>query len=333
MITLLGFVPSVPPEGTWDEVAQNFESLDDLRLLQEALEETFDTVAVVNSAEPDWRSQLDSSAVVFNYTYGFELMHRGIRPSYYLESAGFDYRGATPIGLMLSANKPHASALMESCGFRCPKSIVVPRTRALSDPDWLTPLAGCELVVIKPAYEEASVGLRLLPNEPGAVSRAIESLRPVIPGPFLVQEYIHGLDVTVPIIGEHEPYCLPAVGLQRVRIREEEPFVFDAVSKRSKEGLRYESLNDWPDATVAEIYSMARAAFILTEQRDYARLDCRLDSSGRAWFLEVTPNPEVRPGKASFAVAAALAGTTFSEVMAAIVDRRAPRAGVAQATG
>ena len=74
----------------------------------------------------------------------------------------------------------------------------------------------------------------------------------------------------------------------------------------------------------AEIYRMAEAGFVLTSQRDYARMDCRVDSEGRCWFLEVTPNPEVRPGKGSFAVAARAAGTTFAEVMALVVDPRAP---------
>lgn len=323
MLTFLGFVPDEPPEGTFSEVADVFESKKDLELLCAEFEAGCGPVRVVNTAEPGWREQLTGADVVFNYTYGFELMQKGIQPTYFLESGGFDYRGATPIGLMLSANKPHTSQLMESNGFSCPTTVLVPHTRSLDDPALLAPFAGADLVVLKPAYEEASVGLRLLPNDLTEVAKAVLELRPHIPGPFLLQQYIHGIDVTVPVIGYDEPSCLPALALHRLEMDAATPFVFDAVQKRTKRGLEYRPA-DWEPAVMAEIYEMAKTAFTLTAQRDYARLDCRVDADGRCWFLEMTPNPEVRPGKAAFAVAARTANTTFADVLALIVSRRAP---------
>lgn len=324
MLTFVCFVPDEPPEGTFGEVAGNFESREDLESLCAEFEVHCGPVRVVNTAFPGWQDRLVSSDVIFNYTFGFELMHQGIQPTYVLESRGFDYRGATPIGLMLSANKPHATELMASCGFSHPTSVLVPPTRSLDDPDLLAPLAGSDLVVLKPAYEEASVGLRLLPNDIAEVAKAVRDLRPHIPGPFLVQQYIHGIDVTVPVIGLGEPYCLPALALHRRDADPTTPFVFDAIQKRAKRGLEYRPVDDWDPTVTAEIYRMAKAGFTLTGQRDYARLDCRVDSDGKCWFLEVTPNPEVRPGKGSFAVAARAADTTFAAVLALIVDRRAP---------
>jgi D-alanine-D-alanine ligase len=324
MLTLMHFVPDEPPEGTFSEVAGNFESEEDLELLCAEFEVHYGPVRVANTALPGWRDDLAGADVIFNYTFGFELMEKGIQPTFVLESGGFDYRGATPIGLMLSANKPHASALMASCGFSCPASILVPASRSLDDPDLLAPLAGAELVVLKPAYEEASVGLRLLPNDLAEVTKAILELRPHIPGPFLAMQYVHGIDVTVPVIGCGEPTCLPALALQRLDTDTTIPWVFDAVQKRAKRGLEYHTTDDWDPAVTAEIYRMAKAGFTLTSQRDYARLDCRVDADGRIWFLEVTPNPEVRPGKGSFAVAARAMEITFADVLAHIVDRRAP---------
>jgi len=323
MLTLLAFVPDEPPEGTFAEVAQNFESLEDLELLRAEFESACGPVHVVNSGVPGWRDRMRPE-VVFNYTFGFELMEKGMQPTYFLESGGFDYRGASPTGLMLSANKPHANELMASCGFSCPASILVPALRSLEDPDLLTPLGDSERVVLKPAYEEASVGLRLLPNDIDEVSKAIMELRPHIPGPFLVQQYIHGLDVAVPIIGDPEPHCLPALALHRLDETDNSPFVFDALHKRTKRGLEYRATTDWDAAVMGQVYDMASTAFTVLSQRDYARLDCRVDSEGGCWFLEVTPNPEVRPGKASFAVSARTAGISFADLLGLIVRREAP---------
>ena len=323
MLTFLCFVPDEPPEGTFSEVAGNFESKNDLELLRTEFEVGCGPVRVVNTAYPGWSDHL-AGGIIFNYTFGFELMEKGIQPTYLLESGGFDYRGATPIGVMLSANKPHASQLMAASGFSCPASVLLPPQRPLDDPDLLAPLAGSELVALKPAYEEASVGLRLLPNDITEVAKAVLNLRPHIPGPFLLQQYIHGIDVTVPMIGCGQPHCLPALALHRLEADLTAPFVFDAVQKRTKTGLEYRPVDNWDPAVTAEIYAMAEAGFTLTSQRDYARLDCRVDAQGRCWFLEITANPEVRPGKASFAVSARTAGTTFADVLSMIVHRRSP---------
>lgn len=324
MLTVLCFIPDEPPEGTFDEVAGNFESKEDLELLCAEFEVNHGPLRVVNTAFSGWNEELAGADVVFNYTFGFELMEKGIQPTYFLESGGFDYRGGTPIALMLSANKPHVSQLMASCGFLCPSSVLVPATRSLDDPDLLSPLAGSDLVVLKPAYEEASVGLRLLPNDLATVVEAIRALRPHIPGPFLIQQYIHGIDVAVPVIGDNRPHCLPALALNRLDASATTPLVFDAAQKRTKRGLEYQPIDDWEPVVLSEVYRMAAAVFTLTSQRDYARLDCRVDPEGRCWFLEVTANPEVRPGKASFAVAARSAGISFPDFLSLMVDRSAP---------
>ncbi len=324
MLTLLHFVPDEPPEGTFSEVAGNFESQQDLDNLVAAFSEHFDQVQVVNTAHSGWQDRLKGAGTVFNYTHGFELMAKGVQPTFFLEGSGFDYRGADPIGMMLSANKPHTAELMASLGFLCPAAVVVPAMRALNDPDLLAPLVGCDQVVLKPAYEEASVGLRLLPNDQSEVAAALHELRPHIPGPFLVMQYIHGIDVTVPIIGHPGPHCLPAVALHRLEGDLDSPWVFDAIQKRSKRGLEYRDTLDWDQSVTSEIYRMAEAGFRVTSQRDWARVDCRVDSAGHCWFLEVTPNPEVSPGKGSFTVSGGAAGMTFADVLAHIVDRRAP---------
>jgi D-alanine-D-alanine ligase len=324
VLTLLCFVPDEPPEDTFIEVAGNFESKEDLELLRAEFEIGCGPVRIVNTAIPGWSDHLAGDGIIFNYTFGFELMEKGIQPTYLLESGGFDYRGATPIGVMLSANKPHASQLMAASGFSCPASILLPPNRPLDDPDLLAPLAGSDLVVLKPAYEEASVGLRLLPNDIGEIAKAVLDLRPHIPGPVLLQQYIHGVDVTVPVIGYGQPHCLPALALHRLNAEPTTPFVFDAVLKRTKSGLEYRLAENWDPTVLAEIYAMAEAGFTLTAQRDYARLDCRVDSEGRCWFLEMTANPEVRPGKASFAVAARASNTTFADVLSLIVNRGVP---------
>lgn len=157
-----------------------------------------------------------------------------------LEALRADYLGAPPEGLFLSANKPHVSELMSSLGFLCPGQHVVcePLSRTAAEVI-CRKLEGCEHVVLKPAYEESSLGLNLVPNDPAALVSAVAMLYDFLPGTLLIQEYIDGLDVTVPVVGRTVPGCLPAVALQHNEPRKR-PFVFTAELKATKASLHYE---------------------------------------------------------------------------------------------
>ena len=47
-------------------------------------------------------------------------------------------------------------------------------------------LEGCEHVVLKPAYEESSLGLNLVPNDPAALVSAVAMLYDFLPGTLLI---------------------------------------------------------------------------------------------------------------------------------------------------
>lgn len=96
--------------------------------------------------------------------------------------------------------------------------------------------------------------------------------------------------MTVPVIGNHAPHCLLGLALHRIA-NLAPPFVFDAVQKRTKVGLTCRPVEDWDPAVSATLYRMAATAFTLASQRDYARLDYRVDANGDCWFLEMTLTP------------------------------------------
>jgi D-alanine-D-alanine ligase len=154
------------------------------------------------------------------------------------------------------------------------------------------------------------------------VRAAVARLYRTLPGVLVVQEYVHGLDVTVPVIGRRGARCLPAVELRHDR-PVDGPFVFDAERKHTKSRVHY-AVPDWPAGVREEVYAMAAAAVRLTGVRDFARMDCRVTADGRCFFLEVNANPQLGLGPASFAVSAASAGLTVAQVVQMIVEDEAP---------
>jgi D-alanine-D-alanine ligase len=324
------FLYTVPGARTIDDPSEpsdihaNFESEESIGRLLDHFREYVPEIVGTNIHEPGWIDKIDGRKV-FNYTYGFGLLSESVWPTMALEGHRVTYFGARPSGIYLSSNKPHCSEIMMSLGFRCPRQKIVCKPLSLEEAQNITAwFDASEHLVLKPAYEESSVGLALVPNSPAEVCSAVTLLYETLPGPQVLQEYIDGVDVTVPIIGRKSPRCLPAVALVR-DIPSTDPFVFDAGLKATKSSVHYEETSEWPDQIRSELYRMAVAAYLATEQRDYSRLDCRVTPDGRCYFIEVNANPQIGLGKASFAVSAGIAGIDVGEVFRSIVDDNVAR--------
>ena len=299
-----------------EELYANFESEETIAALLDHARPYVDLEAV-NIRSGNWVEKVGGGPV-FNYTYGFGLLEESIHTTLTLESLGVDYRGAPPLGIYLSANKPYCSALLRGAGFECPRErlICLPFTMTMAE-NACRYFGEVAHLITKPAYEESSVGLVLCHNEPHALWAVVNALQASLAPTIVIQEYVEGFDVTVPIIGQAKPLLLPALVLQRDD--DTEPFVFSAAAKATKHSVHYEPLSDWWPEAEEMIRRMARTAFALTRQRDYSRVDARLTRDGRCVFLEINANPQLGLGKASFAVAARAAGLELGQIMAAIM--------------
>jgi D-alanine-D-alanine ligase len=313
------------------DIIANFETVNTIRPLIEHLQSYVPDLSSLNIASDGWEERTRGENV-FNYTYGFGLLKDSAYPTFVLEATSAEYYGAAPPGIYLSANKPHSAELMASLGFLCPRQRIVSRPPSSGEAAEICSFfKESEYLVIKPAYEESSVGLRLLVNDPGDVRSSVASLFRWRPGVFVIQEFIDGIDVTIPVIGRSAGACLPAVALQHEE-KSSEPFIFDASLKASKAGLHYAPIGDWPREQRETLYDMALSAFAITEQRDYSRLDCRVSSDGRCWFLEMNANPQLSLGKGSFAVSSGAVGLAVGQVVQSIINDQPPEYGISPLT-
>lgn len=262
---------------------------------------------------------------VFNYTYAFGMLAQSILPCYHLEARGHRSYGASPLGIWLSAQKHYARALMHAAGYAVPNERLLVGEISRAEAEVLCrSFEPVSWLVLKPACEESSIALRLLACEPESIYQTVNTIYASLCAPLLLQEYIAGEDVTVPLIGRQAPGPLPAVVLKRERPEQETPFVFAAGAKATKDGLHYESMQGYPHAIRQSVYAMAQQAFELTQQRDYARLDLRLTPEGVCTFLEMNANPQLGLDKASFAVSARALDLELCDVFEMIIHDRPP---------
>src|SRR5206468_1452526 len=81
-------------------------------------------------------------------------------------------------------------------------------------------------------------------------------------------------------------------------------------------GTKPVPLRDATDELVGECERVARGAWLAVELRDYGRVDLRVDAQGRAWVIDVNPNPDISPD-AGVSRAGAAAGMAYPQ----LVDR------------
>ncbi|MER8900086.1 ATP-grasp domain-containing protein [Mesorhizobium sp. M0676] len=254
-------------------------------------------------------SQARPSGFVFNMAYGiqgeFPLSHVAAM----LEMAGVPYSGPSPLGHVLANDKVVAKILMRDRGVPTPNFRVM-RRNSDSIGDLRFPM------VVKPPREGDSFGLQLV-HEPAELKRAVEMIVEQYAQDALVEEYVEGREISVPLLGNGELEVLPLVeqdfGDRAMRLMTwEAKHVAEAAASKicpAQIGSRL----------TAVLRDISIATFRACQGRDYARVDVRIDRSGQPFVLEINTNPCLRR-YSSYFVAANTAGHSYSSLINRILD-------------
>ena len=209
-----------------------------------------------------------------------------------LEWSGVPFTGSPFATLSLARCKHLCKFLFRGVGLPTPEFFVV---------DDL-PIPECRLqwpVIVKPAQEDASVGLdqgSVVINQSALNDRVAHLLKNFGP-PVLVEEFIPGRELNVSVVEAPEMRILPVSEVQFVQ---DGPDYWPIVTYDAKwrPGSRdYEATPPKYPANVEpklteRLGKIARKAYQLLGCRDYARCDFRVRLSGQPYLLEVNPNPD-----------------------------------------
>ncbi|HET6371985.1 MAG TPA: D-alanine--D-alanine ligase [Candidatus Polarisedimenticolia bacterium] len=269
--------------------------------------------------------------VVFNLCESFRgsnLAHMNM-PAL-LELLGATYTGSGPLTCGLTTHKSMTKALLLGLGLPTPRGFLAERGAPLklpTEPPLEFPL------IVKPALEDASVGI-----DEASVVDDLASLRARVAyihdrygQSAVVEEYIHGREINSAVMGNTPPIPLPLSeivfdypeGKRRV-VGYRSKWVHDSFEYRHTNGVCPAPVDS---ETTARIQELAVAAYRATGCRDYARVDFRLDESGRPWILEVNANPDITDG-AGLARAAKSSAHGYDGLIRVIIEETLCRRGV-----
>lgn len=263
--------------------------------------------------------------VVFNLFEGeadrteTEVYHAAL-----LEWAGVPFTGSPSFALALGRDKVRTKHLFRGAGRATAAFQVV---EAKGAPPWPHPWPA----IVKPACQDASVGI-----DQGSVVKTQSELEARVAyvfekygGPVLVEEFIPGREFHVHVIDDADgrPVVLPPT---EIRFEAGPGYwpIYTFEGKWNEQSVEYKSTPydtevELPGTLWEQVKDMCSAAYRLIGLRDYGRVDLRVTPEGKAYVLEVNPNPYLN----SLALVGGLkrAGRSYAEFIRALVRRAANR--------
>jgi D-alanine-D-alanine ligase len=251
------------------------------------------------------------------------------------EELGYPYTGSDAHTLTITLDKWLTKRVLASHGIDTPRGRLFTQ-RDLSDISKLDGFLGGSLgvpipAIVKPNFEGSSKGI-----SDESVARDWKTLRAVVsklleqyPQGVLVEEYIAGLDVTVPMVeGVADPASEGVLSPVELWVdppaRSKYNLLDYRLKSRSPDKIKSRCPAELPRDVIARLRDLAKQVVRLLSIRDVASIDFRLAEDGRIYFLEVNALPALHP-TASVFVATRRQGLTFDATIHAILSSAAVR--------
>jgi len=302
-----------------DDTFEEYDSPETVELIAVSLEAGGHTVVMLGGGREFLDNILHEKVdFVFNIAEGRGTYRsREAQVPSILEMLDIPYSGSDPQCLTICLDKPLTKKLVASARVRTPKWRVINARQELYQIDGFDfPLP----VIIKPAYEGSSKGIRLtsVVEDSKQAIEVIESLLEKYQQPVMMEEFITGDEVTLGIIGNSPPKVL---GMMRILPKRRDGyFVYSLEVKRNYLDLvEYECPARLDQKVLQNLKVCALNAFKVLRCRDFARLDFRVSPEGVPYFLEINPLPGLG-AHSDLVIMARELGWTHKELIAGVLN-------------
>ncbi|MDQ8185458.1 D-alanine--D-alanine ligase [Pelagicoccus sp. SDUM812002] len=221
-----------------------------------------------------------------------------------MDEAGVYYAGCDAASSALTFDKVATKAKLAAAGVPVPAEIVFDASE-VPLADTIVSVFGPS-VVLKPVAEGSSVGLLFAEGEV-EIADCLDKCRT---GRWLVEPRIVGKEVTVGMLNGE------ALGVVEIRPKSGR---FDYDSKYTKGMTEYIAPAVISPELSERIRNLATRAFEACGCRDYARIDCMVDSDENPYFLEINTLPGLKE-TSLLPMSAALFGYNFDELLQKLVE-------------
>jgi D-alanine-D-alanine ligase len=237
----------------------------------------------------------------------------------YLELLRVPYTGCNPRGLMLARDKALSKTILHYHRIPVPDFAVVHMGRKVRPQKKL----GFPLIV-KSLTQEGSTGISQasVVEDEDKLRERVKFIHDSIGTDAILERYIEGRELYVGIIGNQKLTVFPVWELHFTKRGDE---VHRIATERVKWSTKYQrkyGIKTKPaklaDDAAAKIQYLCKRVYRSLDLSGYARIDLRLDGSGKPFVIEANPNPQLAYGE-DFAESAERMGVSYEQLMQRIL--------------
>ena len=236
----------------------------------------------------------------------------------FLELHGVPFTGCGSTGLTLCKHKGISKKILGYHRIHVPEFSVIPRGKRFARPKRLR-----FPILVKPLKEEASLGISQASfvETDEQFRERVQFIHEKYDSDVIAEEYIAGRELYVSVLGNHRLDVFPIRELVFKEVPPDEPKIATFKAKwdeeyRKRWGLQNQFAEGLDPAHVGEIIQVCKRIYRLLTIDGYARVDLRVTSDNRIYFIEANPNPIIAADE-DFAQSAQKAGLSYAQ----LVDR------------
>jgi len=282
-----------------------------------------DELHPIRSAIEEWQPQ-----IVFNLLEEFrgEAVYDQNVVSY-LELLGVPYTGCNPRGMMLARDKSLSKQLLAYHRIRVPRFATFPMNRKVRRPNRLEfPL------IVKSLLEDSSAGISRasVVRSDEELAERVRFVHERIRTDAIAEQFIEGREIYVGVLGNDR---LNALIPQELVMRNKPPGKEFIATEKVKFNLAYQeklgvtlrAARNLPGGLAEELRHLSKRIYRILGMTGYGRIDFRIDSESRPYFLEANPNPEIARYE-DFSSSAESAGYGYEQLLQKILNLGLQRA-------
>ncbi len=246
------------------------------------------------------------------------LVHIG---PFLFEHCGLQFTGCSAHAMYLSSHKILAKEYMKS------KGILTPPFFTFQELKKQNKLLIDSYYLVKSVWEHASFGLhedqKLLYNDKTELLECFSNKKH--PENYFCEQYIHGREFNVSLIGGAEGALVLPVAEMYFDYPDDKPRILGYKAKWEEDSFEYKHTSrtfdfENQDKTLLDkLKSISLQCWEVFGLKGYARVDFRVDESGKIYVLEINANPCIS-AQSGFVAATQQTGLKNTEVVKRIMD-------------
>ncbi len=236
-----------------------------------------------------------------------------------LQSCRVPFTGSGADAIYLSSQKRLAKRLMRARGIATPADFGPGEAYFGDNTSW----------IVKSVWEHASLGLDdgCVVNSLPAARKRFRSCKAQHGGEWFAEEYIDGREFNLSLIEVNgRPELLPVAEMTFVDYPTGKPRIVGYAAKWDQTAPEYSAtqrvFGKLPAPELNALRNVALQCWTVFELKGYARVDIRMDKTGKPWVLEINTNPCLTPDS-GFVAAATASGRSYKQLIDQITSATA----------